>query len=274
MPEKELPDWTKFGREVRRLRSQAGLSLSDVSSRMNISIGMLSKIERATRAPKRDTVGELDRVLCTNGSLMRRWSDVNRKVADPDWYRRVEDAEAAAVEIRLHNPTLIPGPLQAPEYTREVLNYGRPLDSDADINALLELKAKRAERALSGGDPRLTALVPEMVIRDCVGSPKTASAQLRHLVDLQESGKVTMYVIPRGVPTHISLSTGSFSLISFVDRMPTVFVESASGGELIDHPPREIQRFVSVFGLLQGWALSPADTLGLIREACHGFSVE
>ncbi|MFC4561547.1 helix-turn-helix transcriptional regulator [Nocardiopsis mangrovi] len=272
MVEKELPDWVDFGRELRRFRLQAGMTLNDVSRRINISIGMLSKIERATRAPKKDTVGELDQVFSTNGSLLRRWSDVTRTVADPEWYRRVEDAEAAAIEIRLHNPTLIPGPLQATEYTRQVLEHGRPLDREDDIDTLLRLKARRAERLLAEGEPRLTAVVPETVITECVGTPKTAVAQLERLVDLQESARVTMHVIPKGMPTHISQSIGAFALITFVDRMPTVFAESATGGDLVDHP-REIQRFVSVFGTLQGWALSPTDSLSLIRRACDGFSV-
>jgi hypothetical protein len=176
------------------------------------------------------------------------------------------------VEIRLHNPSLIPGPLQEPSYARRVLTYGRPLDRPEDIDSLVALKSKRAERVLADGDPRLTALVPESVITDCVGGPDVATAQLRHLIDLQESSKVTTHVIPTGMPTHISLATGTFALITFEERMPTAFAESAAGGELIDSP-REIQRFVSVFGALQGWALSPTDSLSLMRKACDGFSV-
>ncbi|RNL87293.1 helix-turn-helix domain-containing protein [Halostreptopolyspora alba] len=265
MTEKPLPDWVPFGRELRRLRTQTGLSLDDVARNLTISSGMLSKLERATRAPKRDTVGELDQVFCTNGALIRAWSDVTRRVADPDWYRRIEDAEAAAVEIRMHHPSLIPGPLQTPEYARSVLTYGRPLDPPEDIDALLELKTKRSRRLLEAGTPAVSAVIPEGVVRGCLGAPQTVTEQLHHLANLAESGTVGLQIVPSGLPTHIGAATGAVGLFTFIDRLPLVHAEHASGGELIDNP-REVQRVVSVFGKLQAWALSPADSIDLVRS--------
>ncbi|GAA3764585.1 transcriptional regulator with XRE-family HTH domain [Spinactinospora alkalitolerans] len=266
MGEKQLPDWVAFGRELRRLRTSSGLSLHEVGGRLSITPGMLSKLERATRAPKRDTVGELDQAFSTNGALLRRWSDVTRKATDPDWYRRVEDAEAAAVELRVHHPSLIPGSLQTEDYARTVVTYGRPLDTTEEIDAILGLKTKRVERLLRPGDPALSAVIPEEVIRSCLGDAETVAGQLDHLVNLAESNLLRLYVIPHGVPTHIGQAAGAFSVISFTDRLPLAFTESASGGELVDQP-REVQRFVSLFGILQGWALSPADSIELIRRA-------
>lgn len=239
--------------------------MDDVARNLTVSSGMLSKLERATRAPKRDTVGELDQVFGTNGALVRIWSDVTRRVADPDWYRRIEDAEAAAVEIRMHHPSLIPGPLQTPEYARCVLAYGRPLDPPEDIDALLDLKTKRTQRLLESGTPAVSAVIPEGVVRECLGDRETSVSQLRHLVNLAESDIVGLQIVPSGRPTHIGAATGAFGLFTFIDRLPLVHAEHASGGELVDNP-REVQRVVSVFGKLQAWALSPADSIDLIRS--------
>ncbi|WP_067965479.1 helix-turn-helix domain-containing protein [Nocardiopsis trehalosi] len=266
MTEKELPDWVGFGREVRRLRQQAGKSLDTLSRQVNLSIGMLSKIERATRAPKRDTVGKLDQALCTNGALLRRWADTTKAVADPAWYRRVEDAEKAAVEIRLYHPSLIPGPLQLREYAETVLLNGRPLDPPETITALLALKAARAERLLAPGPPVVSAVIPELVVRQCIGTPETATQQRRHLLALAESGALSLQIIPTGPPADIGLSVGAFDLLSFMDRLPLVHAEHACGGELIDDP-QEAQRIVSVHGRMQAWALSPADSIDFIKSA-------
>ncbi|WP_345556435.1 helix-turn-helix transcriptional regulator [Streptomonospora halophila] len=268
MAERQHSDWVAFGREIRRIRTSKGMSLHDASILLSITPGMLSKLERATRVPKRDTVGELDQAFSTNGSLLRRWSDVTRRSADPDWYRRVEDAEAAAVELRIHHPSLIPGSLQTSAYARTVLSYGRPLDQPGEIDSIWALKTKRAERLLQAGDPALSAVVPEAVIRGCLGDSETVAEQLCHLVHLTESGQLRIYVVPDGVPTHIAQASGAFTLISFADRLPLAFTESASGGGLVDNP-REVQRFSTLFGILQGWALSPADSVDLIRKAQH-----
>ncbi|MFC3996389.1 DUF5753 domain-containing protein [Nocardiopsis sediminis] len=210
-------------------------------------------------------LAELDRTFNTKGALLRRWSDVSRKVADPDWYRRVEDAENAASALRMHHPVLIPGPLQTPEYTQTVLTYGRPHDSPTDIQDLTAFKSARAERLLALSTLTISAVLPEHVVRGCLGDAETAARQLQHLVDLAESGPLGLQIVPSGYPTHIGASTGAFELLTFVDRLPLVHAEHVSGGELVDDP-REAQRIQSVYGLLQAWALSPAQSIELVRK--------
>jgi transcriptional regulator with XRE-family HTH domain len=263
--EKQLSAWVLFGQEVRRLRMDAGLSLDQVAQNLSITGGMLSKIERATRAAKKETAAELDAFLRTDGILLRRWSDTTRKALDPEWYRRITDAEQRAVEIRMVHPSLIPGSLQTRGYTRAVLSHGRPLDDPEEIEALVELRTKRAARLLRPGDPRMAAVIPEAVLRRQMGDDQVMHEQLDHLLALAEAGAVKLQVLPEGVPSAIAAASSAFRLITFTDRLPLVFADSASGGVLVDES-REVQRFVSIMASLAAWGLSPADSIGRIKN--------
>lgn len=60
-----------FGSELRRLRTDAGLSLSELARRVHYTKGHLSKIENGSANPLRPFATECDRVLATGGALER-----------------------------------------------------------------------------------------------------------------------------------------------------------------------------------------------------------
>lgn len=60
-----------FGAEFRRLRTRAGLSLSETSSRIHYSKGYLSKVENGDKPPNFTLVRAADEALNANGALLR-----------------------------------------------------------------------------------------------------------------------------------------------------------------------------------------------------------
>jgi transcriptional regulator with XRE-family HTH domain len=71
-----------FGAELRRRRQQAELSLSRLAAAVHYSKGYLSKVETGVAKPNRTLAHLLDRVLGTDGELMRMVPPTEREMGD------------------------------------------------------------------------------------------------------------------------------------------------------------------------------------------------
>jgi transcriptional regulator with XRE-family HTH domain len=267
MGEKILTPWVPFGREVRRLRLKAGLSLAEAARSLTITSGMLSKVERATRATKKDTAVELDRIFGTEGALLRRWSEATSHAADPEWFRQVLRSEEKATEIRTWGLALVPGFLQVEPYARAVFRSGRPLDRPDEIEHLVAGRMERFKTHTRENGPTLWVVLDESVLRRVVGSADVMTAQLQHLQGLGEAGTIRLQILPSATVDSPG-SSGPFRLLTVPDGTTLLYAESSGGGSIYDALP-EVRRHIALFGELQARALTPGDSLGLIREVLH-----
>ncbi|MFV2196189.1 helix-turn-helix domain-containing protein [Nocardiopsis sp. LOL_012] len=262
MTEKVRTEWVPFGNEVRRVREQAGLTLDQLSPRIGFAASTISKVERGTREPKREFVDKIEAVFGTNGALLRRWSDTKKALADPDWFQKSVRSEEEATEIRMWHPMLIPGFMQSPGYARVIFRDGRPFDTPEQVDELVQLRTSRLPALRQGRNPRISAVIAERVVRANVGSTGVMREQLKHLLDLGESGAVQVSVLPDDTPYHGG-SSGPIKVLTTPDRATLVYADHAAGGELVTRPDR-VARLAALFGDLQAWALPPATSRELI----------
>ncbi|MGW0607317.1 helix-turn-helix domain-containing protein [Streptomyces sp. NPDC002640] len=61
----------RFGPELRRLRQNAGLTLTEFSTALNYDKGHLSKVERGERSASPELASRCDAFLGANGELQR-----------------------------------------------------------------------------------------------------------------------------------------------------------------------------------------------------------
>ncbi|PZT76441.1 MULTISPECIES: helix-turn-helix domain-containing protein [unclassified Streptomyces] len=114
-----------FGPELRRLRMEAELSLSDMAAALNYDKGYLSKVERGERSASPELARRCDAFLGANGELRRL---VVRSDSDPD------DAAAPADNL---------------------LRVGRREVLAAGTGSLIELGLKLGGPAAAAADPLL-----------------------------------------------------------------------------------------------------------------------
>lgn len=264
MSERVNADWAKFGAEIRRLREQTGLSQAKLGEAVGYSQGFIGKLENGTRSPRESHIAALDKLFNTNGSLLLKWSNVKRHLDDPDWYKKVVTSEEQATEIRMYNSALIPGLFQTKEYARVIFTDGQPLASEDEIERMVEARNRRMAALVRKGGPKLWALIDEYALRRIVGDEKIMAVQLDDLVRLAESRAVKLHVVPEPTRRHPGTG-GPFRLLSFEEKTSLAYVEHAAGGELIDDGAA-VRRLNAIFGDLQGWALTPPQSLELIRE--------
>jgi hypothetical protein len=248
---------------------KAGLSLDEAARSLSITGGMLGKIERATRAPKRDTSEELDHFFRTDGALLRRWHDAVTAATAPDWFREIRRSEERATEIRTWAPLLVPGFLQVADYARAVHVAGSPLDPPEAAEALVADRTERFEYLTRAGGPVLWVVLCESVLRRRMGGMAAMGSQLRRLADVAESRRVRTSVVPADVADSPGIA-GPFRIVTVADGTTLVYAEGSGGGSMLDDPS-DIARHRAVFEDLRGIAMPPEASLKLIKEVADEF---
>jgi len=113
--------------------------------------------------------------------------------------------EQGAREIRIFQPTIIPGLLQSSGYAQAVMAtpHGMLSDAAADLSqsALLAAVGRRVERQQILGVPgkRFFFLITESALGHWLGTPHDMLAQIEHLRTVGRQPNVTLGVIPAGV---------------------------------------------------------------------------
>ncbi|MBB6171953.1 transcriptional regulator with XRE-family HTH domain [Nocardiopsis mwathae] len=256
------PAWVRFGVEVKKLRSKAGLTQVQIHSRTGISASMLSAIENATRAPKRNHAELLDKALSTHGALVRLWLDINDSVNVPDWWRNIGVMERNAVEIREYQMTFVPGLIQTDAYIRTAMRQARRWDSADVIERDVEARTSRLDKLRE--DVFLWFVVDEYAFTRVVGDEQIMRAQLSRVLDLIAQGRIQVQVITQPRPLHPGMS-GPLRVLDFQDRSPVALVEHLVGEEVIDSP-QTVRQCRSLFGALQAEALSLSDSARMLEK--------
>ncbi|MFI6576669.1 helix-turn-helix domain-containing protein [Nocardiopsis sp. NPDC050513] len=264
MVDRQRPGWVEFGKHVRRLRTQANLSLDRLARLTTYSATYLSKIERAVRVPNAGIVEALDRELGTHGALLRMWRDAERAETDPGWYEQSDEYEKKATEIRFFHPFVVPGFFQVESYTRVIATHSVPVGSRDSVRRAVETRRAWRERLRTDGDLVLSVVVPEFVLTQPVGGPEVMRDQLERLIQEAQGEFVSVQVLPMGI-SDFAWTVGAFRLIYFEDRSP-IICSDHSVGEHITDEVTHVRYLESVYNKLQAWALSPDASLQKIKD--------
>ena len=134
------------------------------------------------------------------------------------------------------------------------------------VNARLQ----RQERLASDDPLKLWAIIDGAVLRREVGGADVMQAQLQHLSKIAELPAVTLQVIPFGVGAYPGMS-GEFVILRFEEPVgaDVVYIESMAG-DLFPETPADVTRYTLMFEHLRALALSPDDSVTLVRTVAEG----
>ncbi|MDG4764002.1 helix-turn-helix transcriptional regulator [Solwaraspora sp. WMMD406] len=268
------PRSRRLGRDLRKLREAKGLTGEEVAKSVRCSSSRISRIESGEIKPRAGDVMEL---LVAYGvpldaepgsSLLAQARDLR----EDGWWQRVGGKyatyiayETEAVELKNYEPTLVPGLLQTERYARAVNIIGREVDPDT-VNQRVATRMTRQEVLHRQPTPlRLHAVLSEAALRTEVGGPDVLRDQLAHLVTLSELPNVTIQVLRFEAGAHLADSSG-FALLSFErDDPPLGYIETLAG-ELFLESTRDLARISAAYDNLRMLAMSPAESVKLIKE--------
>ncbi len=261
------PIWGKYGSDVRKWRKAAKLTLKDLAPLVGLSEASLSYVENGKMSPKDDHAAKIDAALGAKGKLLQSWERCSNHGLVPVGFRKVVDIEKEALELRFYQPVLVPGLVQAPEYAKALFAADRPQADEETIERLVQGRLQRQKIFNRLERPIVCVVVEESVLRRLVGGVPAMRAQLAHLVDVIGKRWVRFQVLPRTPREHPGFP-GGFRIMVLEDQ--TVVSAEHAFDEVLIEDPDQIRKAVSVYGRLQGEALSPHDSLELVRQLEQG----
>lgn len=186
---------THFGRQMRKERIARGWSIHELSRRMDVAAGHLSRIENGKRPPTETIAAKCDDVFPERRGWFSEYYEESRTWTPPG-FRDWAEYEDKAVNLRAWMPGIVHGLLQTEGYARALLETS-PGVTDEIVTARLTARMARQRRVLMRGDPPSAwFLVDQLSLYRLVGSPDIMGAQMGHLAAVAAMPNVTLQVLP------------------------------------------------------------------------------
>ncbi|MFI0417235.1 helix-turn-helix domain-containing protein [Spongiactinospora sp. 9N601] len=265
----------RLGREMRRLRDAAGMTIQQAADELEWSTSKISRLENGlTRRPDVHVI----RVLCAayrveDEQVVNGLVTLAREARHPAWWTVYRDVfrgpyvglEAEAAAISSYQLGLIPGLLQTPDYARAITRAASVRDP-AEVERRVAARMER-QRILEKDDPtRLWAVIDEAALLRTVHLPQVHERQLRRLIDTSPLSHVKLQVLPMSAGPHAGLA-GQFVILDFPD--PTdrsiVYLETPADGLYLEETG-ELDRFRLMFRHLSDSALSADASIAYLSD--------
>lgn len=264
----------KLRERLRGFRSDVGLSREQVASELDWSVSKVVRIESGAQGiSSTDVAAMLALYKITEKGVVAELTELARASRRPPWWSRYRDhvskqlsqllsLEPLASSFRTFHPLLVPGVLHTEGYAYALLGLTRSIQA---ARPLVELRMARQERLLGQESEEKTCIFGEEALLRTVGTADTMREQIRHLLEISESGSVGVRVVPLDAGAHPGIG-GPFTLLSIQEtRENLLFIESAVGDFAIKDEAA-VDAFGETFERLCKAALSLADTRDLLSR--------
>jgi hypothetical protein len=224
-----------FGREVRRARLAAKMSLADLGRIIGYHPSQVSRVERGLRAYTEQFAQMCDKSFPERGGWFHRFYLESRQWrATPPWFRNwIEEHEQHAVSMRIWQPSSLSGLLQTEAFALALLRTFPGATATQIDERVAARMARQAILTRENPAPPMTwFLVDEAAVHRCIGSPLVMAGQLARLLTVAERPNVTIQVVPN--TAHAGL-TGGFVIAEKTARS-AAYIETALGGQVFEDP--------------------------------------
>jgi len=277
----------RLAAELRGLREQSGLSVTEAARRLDWQASRISRIENRQSGITAPELRKLLDLYVTDDEQYRaRLAELARRVNERGWWQKYAgliggdyadliSLEAETRTIRAYEQELMPGLLQTPEYAYAVIRASRPTDTAEEVKRRVEIRTERQE-ILTRPDPpppRFNVVLSEAALRRPVGGYDVMRAQLEYLLQPRDRANVTIQVLPFDAGVHPAM-VGPFSVMTFPDPddLGVVGVENAIGTLFLEDP-YELRAYEELWNALQASALSPDDSQTFLRSTSFGYRI-
>jgi transcriptional regulator with XRE-family HTH domain len=263
----------RLGAELRRHRSEAGLTIDVAARRLGCSPSKVSRIETGhTSATPRDVKNMLD-IYGVHGNISDELVGIAGEAREKAWWHPYSAVllgayvglEAAARGVRTYEQQVIPGLLQSEEYAIAMISAARSSDSDAEVERRVHVRMARQSLLIQDDPIDLWVVLDEAVVSRPVGGDEVMRDQLVRLVEAAELPNVTLQILPFGAGAHAGMD-GPFAILEFPDPEDpgVVYAENAIGGLFLEKSD-ELQKYGRIFDTIQSTALTPEESTTMIE---------
>ncbi len=267
-----------LGAQLRRLRESRGITREEAAYLIRASESKISRMELGRVSFKERDVADLLTLYGVAEEAQRQpllglvreanaagwWHGYSE--AMPSWFQTYVGLEESAALIRTFEVQFVHGLLQTEEYTRAVVRLGHPDAPESSVEKRVGLRLERQKLLVSERAPRFVSVMDEGALRRSFGGREVMRGQVRHLLDTAEAENIDVRVLPFTTGGHAA-GGGAFTLLGFPDSdLPDlVYLEQLTGALYVDKPD-DVREYTKAMGILDGAALTPAQSLDWLRE--------
>ncbi|GAA2459158.1 helix-turn-helix transcriptional regulator [Streptomyces mauvecolor] len=256
-----------YGEWLRQQREAAGLTQQALAEKAFMTRSHIAHIEAGRRIPSKDDARRLDMALGTGDVLSSFLPGDDSAIADH--FAAARHLEQQATMIREFALSHVPGILQTEPYMRAVLRNVFPPWSADECDRIVVTRLERSKILDNPDTPVVWALLDEAVLRRPVGGPDVMAQQLMHVVQLAESDRVRVHVMPFALGPH-PLMQSMLTLMWFEDQPPAAYSEGLRMGKVHDSPA-VVEQLQGAYDLALSDALPLKESLALIRATAKDY---
>ncbi|WP_033320975.1 helix-turn-helix domain-containing protein [Streptomyces yerevanensis] len=277
----------QLGVELRRLRTDKGLTAAQVARRLYWAPSKLTRLETGDNgvvAPS-DVIALCDlysaspeeRAVLEGYAVVTKtkkdwWQSPLYRPVIPPGFKAFLGLEAIATQLRTYEAEFVPGLLQTEAYVRVIHERAMAGLGPDEIDRLVEVRLTRQEVLRRTQSPlKLTAIVNESVLRRRVGNGQVMRGQLEHIAELADGlPNVRVQVVPFAAGAHPGMN-GSFAVLHFREPLkPIVYLENLAAAG-VTRKEDDVERYEEAFSDLQATAPGHRESLNLIHNALKEF---
>ncbi|MEW1840590.1 helix-turn-helix transcriptional regulator [Nonomuraea angiospora] len=252
----------RFGYELRKARDAAGFTQGQLGQRMGYHANAIGMVERGERAPKAEFARLAEEHLGLEPDKLTQFLPIGSRETIFKTLGPWLEIEAGARELWTWEPTMVPGLLQTPEYTRAIVE-GKPGVTSEKIEAAVRDRMARKEIFRRANPPLLYAVLDESILYRPIGSEGVVRAQLNYLIEVAHS-PITIQILPFDARVTAGLLGGC--LIAHTTGGPNAaFVDSPVSGKVWDGES-ELEILVRRYQTCRSEALPQSLSLRKIKE--------
>lgn len=266
----------RLGAEIRKMRTEAGLSAEYVAGLLGVDRGKISNIESGVRNISPDRLRTLaTHCECTDEQYLATLVGLTESPQGNWWdeYRgRLSSGLLDIVELEWHAARIqtiqtvhVPGLLQTEDYARSVFAAVLPPLSRLEVELRVAHRMDR-QRVLTREDPvSYVGYVHEAALRMLFGGREATRSQLNALIEAGERDNITIRIVP--------LERGSFPGAGHallyaegpVPQLDTVQLDSAHGPEFM-HGELQLAKYRAHLRWMDEACLSPQRSRDFIHS--------
>lgn len=248
-------------------RKAKGKSQEQVAHEIGVDRTTLSKWERGESTPyPQQRPAYAEALGVTLSELAAMLSSLPADTDElPAWLTTYLGMEQSATELRAHEPEVVHGLLQSPDYAAEIARgVGVAETPESYVRKNVEQRLYR-QRRVRDGDMRLDVVQTEQVLYFRFGDARVMAEQMAYLADLGDRPNVTVRITTFDAGQYEAHRLDTFTILTHPWGNPSVYLEGYGGGRLITEAD-EVTYFTQAFDQACKVALSPSDSIALIRE--------
>ncbi|MEU1378727.1 helix-turn-helix domain-containing protein [Streptomyces albidoflavus] len=230
----------RLGAEIKKLRTEAGLTAEFVAGLLDTDRGKISNIESGVRTISPDRLRTLAaHCACADERYLVALEEMARPAQRQWWhaYRgKISPGMLDIVELEWHASSIqttqtahVPGLLQTEAYARSIFAAVLPTLSQSEIELRVAHRMHRRSVLEREGPPTYTGYIHEAALRMLFGGRDAAREQLKALIEWGERDNVQVRVIPFELGSFPGAGHAALYARGPVPQLDTVQLDTAHG---------------------------------------------